>query len=112
MLHLRVEPSNESEFEQCFSFRVKMSTPLWRMRARLSNELNVLDADRIEIQVRDRVVDDHAARWQFVCQPNMSALSRGLLIQQSGFRTLREVWAYTVMMFCRQAHPLARVCSL
>jgi len=48
-----------------------MSTQLWRLRVRLANAVNLLDADRIQIQVRDRVIADDAARLHFLCDCNL-----------------------------------------
>ena len=76
---MELEQSQECECEPYFRFRVKMSTQLWRLRVRLANAVNLLDADRIQIQVRDRMIADDAARLHFVGTCNLSASPRNVL---------------------------------
>ena len=67
ILQLHVEHNEEYGGEQCFQFRVRMSTHLWRMRDRLANALGLHDADRVERRLHDRVFEDLATCLDLLC---------------------------------------------
>ena len=61
-LHMQHEhEQSEGEAQHCFHFRVRMQTKAWRLRVRLARECELLDAERIQLLVGDRIAEDEAA---------------------------------------------------